>query len=359
VSTRSKTLAIEDTELERSLERSIDHSVQSSILFGVAVLLALYLGWRLRTVLELVYVSALFAVVLMPIVQRIQQLKIRTWSPSRGFAIVILVAASISLFAGFLVFALPPVIHDLRDFVGELPVRGPQILARLQGSHIAKHLDLPNLTSKLQSGAGNSAGYLLASLPDWASRFLDILTCIVLTVYFMLEGEFAYHWFLSLFAAPTRRRLNKTLLAAKKRMGRWLLGQGLLMLILGTCSIVVFSILHVRYAILLGVIMGLLNIVPIAGAVIGVLLAGMVAALDSWTKMGGVFLFYFLYFQVENAYLTPRIMRHSVNLAGLSVIVALLCGTTLAGVVGAMVAVPTAALVAVLMDEYMVVHPWD
>ena len=325
----------------------------------MAVLFAVYLAWRLRIVLELVYVSALFAVVLMPVVQWIQQLKIRSWSPSRGFAIVILVVTSVSALTCFFVFALPPVIHDLRDFVNELPTRGPLMLTRLQNSHVAKHLDLPNLTAKLQSGAGDSASYLLASLPDWASRFLDILTCIVLTVYFMLEGEFAYHWFLSLFAAPTRRRLNKTLLAAKKRMSRWLLGQGLLMLCLGGCSIAVFSILHVRYAILLGVILGLLNIIPIAGAVVGVLLAGTVAALDSWAKMGGVFAFYFIYFQVENAYLTPRIMRHSVNLAGLAVIIALLCGSTLAGVVGAMVAVPTAALVAVLMDEYMVVHPWD
>ncbi|HEY0308726.1 MAG TPA: AI-2E family transporter, partial [Acidobacteriaceae bacterium] len=84
-----------------------------------------------------------------------------------------------------------------------------------------------------------------------------------------------------------------------------------------------------------------------------------IAALDSWTKMTGVFIFYAIYFQVENAYLTPRIMRSSVNLMGLAVIVALLCGSTLAGIVGALVAVPTAALVAVLMDEYMVVHPWD
>jgi len=325
----------------------------------VAVLFAIFLAWRLRTVLELIYVSALFAVVLMPVVQWIQQLKIRKWSPSRGVAIGILMVTSVAALAGFLVFALPPVIHDLRDFVTELPSRGPQILNRLQQSRIAKHLDLPNLTAKLQTGAGDSASYLLSSLPDWASRFFDILTTIVLTIYFMLEGEFAYHWFLSLFAAPTRRRLNKTLLQAKKRMSRWLLGQGLLMLCLGLCSIAVFSILHVRYAILLGVIMGLLNIIPIAGAVVGVLLAGIVAALDSWAKMGGVFAFYFIYFQVENAYLTPRIMRHSVNLAGLAVIIALLCGSTLAGVVGAMVAVPTAALVAVLMDEYLVVHPWD
>jgi predicted PurR-regulated permease PerM len=325
----------------------------------MVVLFALYLAWRLRFVLELVYVSALFAVVLMPAVQWIQQLNIRKWSPSRGLAIAILVVATISTLTCFFVFALPPVIRDLKDFVAELPSRGPLMLAKMQRAPFTRHLDLPNLSERIQHGAGSSATYVITSLPAWASRLLDVITCVVLTVYFMMEGEFAYHWFLSLFAAPRRRRLNKTLIAAKKRMSHWLLGQGMLMLCLGSSSIFIFSILHVRYAILLGVIMGLLNIIPIAGAVVGVLLAGTVAALDSWSKMGGVFLFYFIYFQFENAYLTPRIMRHSVNLAGLAVIIALLCGTTLAGIVGAMVAVPTAALVAVLMDEYMVVHPWD
>jgi len=329
------------------------------MLFGVAVLIAIYLSWRLRTVLELVYVSALFAVVLMPVVESIMKLRIGRWHPSRAIAIAILVFSGISALTVFFTFALPPVIHDLRDFVDSLPARGPQIMNRLQASPLARHIGLPDLTQRLESGAAASASYLLTSLPGWASRIFDILTTIILTVYFMLEGEFAYHWFLSLFAAPTRRRLNKTLLAAKLRMSRWLLGQVMLMLCLGSCSIAIFSILHLRYSILLGVIMGLLNIIPVAGAVVGVLLAGTVAALDSWSKMAGVFIFYAIYFQVENAYLTPRIMRSSVNLAGLAVIIALLCGTTLAGVVGALVAVPTAALVAVLMDEYMVVHPWD
>src|ERR1019366_1956071 len=96
------------------------------------------------------------------------------------------------------------------------------------------------------------------------------------------------------------------------------------------------------------------NIVPIAGGVITILLVGLVAALDSWTKMSAVFLFYFLYVNVENAYLTPRIMRSSVNLMGLTVLIALIAGTELAGIVGALVAVPTAALIAVLVDEYLV-----
>ena len=110
----------------------------------------------------------------------------------------------------------------------------------------------------------------------------------------------------------------------------------------------------IRYFVLLGFLMGLFNIIPIAGGAITITLAALVAALDSWTKMAGVILFYVIYVNIENAILTPRIMRSSVNLMGLTVLVALLLGTALAGVVGALVSVPTAALITVLLDEYAV-----
>jgi predicted PurR-regulated permease PerM len=106
--------------------------------------------------------------------------------------------------------------------------------------------------------------------------------------------------------------------------------------------------------VLLGFLMGLFNIIPIAGGVITIVLAACVAALDSWTKMAGVLIFYLIYANVENVFLTPRIMRSSVNLMGLTVLVALLLGTALAGIVGALVSVPTAALITVLLEEYAV-----
>jgi predicted PurR-regulated permease PerM len=105
---------------------------------------------------------------------------------------------------------------------------------------------------------------------------------------------------------------------------------------------------------MLGFLMGLFNIVPIAGGVFTITLAAIVAALDSWTKMFAVIGFYLLYVNLENAYLIPRIMRSSVNLMGLTILISLLCGTALAGITGALVAVPTAALIAVLLDEYAV-----
>jgi predicted PurR-regulated permease PerM len=170
----------------------------------------------------------------------------------------------------------------------------------------------------------------------------------------MLEGEHVYQFFLSLFPSWERNRLDNTLRKAELKMSKWLFGQGLLMLTLGVTSTVVFGLLHVRYFFLLGVLMGLMNIIPIAGGVITIAMVAGVAALDSWTKMAGVLLFYILYVNIENAYLTPRIMRRSVNLMGLTVLIALIAGTELAGIVGALVAVPTAALIAVLMEEYLV-----
>jgi predicted PurR-regulated permease PerM len=320
----------------------------------VGVVLALMLAWRLRSVLELVYVSALFAVVLMPAVQHIMRLKIRRWSPSRPLAIVALVLAVVLLLALFLTLGLPPVLHDIEHFLADLPQRIPAVVARMKHLPMADKFGVDSLAARSESMASSAAQYLFASAPLWLGHIFDMVAAVILCIYFMLEGEFAYYYFLSFFHLKSRKRLARTLVTAEVRMSKWLLGQGSLMLILGVTSTIVFGLLHVRYFVLLGVLMGLFNIIPIAGGVITILLAAGVAAIDSWQKMVAVLVFYLIYTQLENAYLTPRIMRQSVNLPGLSVLIALLAGSSLAGVVGALVAVPTAALLAVLIDEYVV-----
>jgi predicted PurR-regulated permease PerM len=137
-------------------------------------------------------------------------------------------------------------------------------------------------------------------------------------------------------------------------MGKWLLGQGSLMLILGVTSTIVYLSFHVRYAYALGVLTGLLNIVPVLGAALSIAIALLVAAIDSWGGVVGIAIFYVIYLQLENSYLIPRIMTRTVNLPGLAILVALVLGSALEGVVGAMVSVPTAVLVSVLLDEYAV-----
>ncbi len=329
-------------------------AIRRHILFTIAVLVALSVAWKLLHVLEIVYVSALFAVVLTPVVQRIMGLRIRHWSPSRPAAIAILLGGVAFALTLFFLIGLPPVLHDVKQFSNDLPERIPAIVARIKRLPMADRLGVDSLTQKAESAAASTAAYLLASFPLWMARIFDMLAAFILCIYFMLEGEHAYSYLLAFFRPKTRERLAATLQTAELRMSKWLLGQGLLMLILGVSSTIVFGLLHVRYFVLLGILMGLFNIVPVAGGVVTIIFAASAAALDSWSKMAGVLIFYGIYLQIENGYLTPRIMKTSVDLMGLTVLIALLVGTDLAGITGALVAVPSAALIAVLMDEYMV-----
>ena len=290
----------------------------------------------------------------MPAVTRITRLSLRGYHPSRAVAIISLIVAVAGVLALFFTTGLPPVLRDLRQFSDDLPQRLPDIAARLRRVPFANRFGFDTIAQRAVGAFDATAGYLFTNVPLWLSHLFDILTALFLCIYFMLEGEHAYRFFLSLFATEQRGRLNSTLKRAERKMSKWLVGQGTLMLTLGISSIIVFGILHVRYFLLLGFLMGLLNIIPIAGGVITIVLAAGVAALDSWTKAAGVLIFYLIYVNIESAVLTPRIMRSSVNLMGLTVLVALLLGTALAGIVGALVSVPTAALISVFLDEYAV-----
>jgi predicted PurR-regulated permease PerM len=328
--------------------------VRGHILFAIAVLLLLALAWTLKKELLILYVSGLFAVVLMPAVSRITKLNLRGYHPSRAVAIIFLIVGVAGVLAIFFTTGLPPVLRDLRQFSDELPQRIPGIVAKLKRIPFANRFGVDAVAQRTIGALDATASYLFTSLPLWLSHLFDILTATFLCIYFMLEGEYAYRFFLSLFPTDQRNRLNSTLKRAERKVSKWLVGQGTLMLVLGVSSTIVFGLLHVRYFVLLGFLMGVFNIIPIAGGAITITVAALVAALDSWTKMTGVLIFYLIYVNVENAILIPRIMRSSVNLMGLTVLVALLLGTALAGIVGALVSVPTAALITVLLEEYAV-----
>jgi predicted PurR-regulated permease PerM len=346
---------LQTTDLDHPVERKRPtRTLRSDIIFTFALGIGLAIAYQLRKELALLYVSALFAVVLMPVLRGVQKIKIGKWSPGRGSAIAIILLGVGGAITLFVLFALPPVIRDAREFVKELPTRGPDMLNRLKHLPFASRLDVSALNAKLQDYASNFVTYLVTSVSTWASGVFKIIAGIVLTIYFMLEGEHAYHWILSFISPLRRERLNQTLLRADVRMGRWLLGQVTLMLILGVYSTVVFTLLHVRYSYALGVIMGVFNIIPVIGALVSMALVIIAAAMDSWMRVLYVLIAYGVYAQVENSYLTPKIMQSSVDLPGLAIIVSLLFGSAIDGVVGAMVSVPTAVLVAVLLDEYAV-----
>jgi len=329
-------------------------NLRRDIVFAFALGLACYLVWLIRDVLVMLYVSALFAVVLTPMVRFTSRFRIRRWQPFRGYAVLFLLLVLAGAVTAFGFLALPPVIRDMQGFSREMPSRLPALLERLQNVPLVQQLDSADLGSRLQGFVSQAATYLLFSISDWAGKLFNIVMGFILTIYFILEGDSAYRWFLSLFPVEHRERLDATLQRAEIRMGKWLLGQGSLMLILGVVSTIVYLSLHIRYAYALGVLTGLLNIIPVLGAAICIALALLVAAIDSWGRVLGVAIFYLIYLQLENSYLIPRIMKNRVGLPGLAILVALIVGSALEGILGALVSVPTAVLVAVLLDEYVV-----
>jgi predicted PurR-regulated permease PerM len=332
-------------------------SLRSDIVFAFALVVACAVAWQVREVLMLLYVSALFAAVLTPVVRSTGRLRIGRWRPFKGYAVFFLLLAIAGALTAFGFLALPPVIRDLHKFANEMPVQLPSMLDKLRHVPFANNLNTAEITGRFEDFVSNAATYLLLSIKDWAGSLFNVAMGFILTVYFILEGEHAYAWLLSFFPLESRDRLDGALRRAKVRMDRWLIGQGSLMLILGLLSTAVYLMLHIRYAFALGVLTGLLNIIPVLGAAICVALALLVAAIDSWGRVVGVAVFYVVYLQVENSFLTPRIMRNSVGLPGLAILVALLLGSALGGIPGALVSVPTAVLVAVLVDEYLVNKP--
>jgi len=323
---------------------------RSDILFFFGVLLVLWTAYTVRDVLMLIYVSALFAVVISPAIGVVRRLKIGKWRAGRGFAIIFLFLMMVLAASLFMVFAFPPIYRDARQFAADWPKHLASLSEGIHNLPFGTRIDATGLQKYATQIVGGAGGLFL----NLAGGVFGIFTCILLTVYFILDGERVFQWVVSLFPLGEQPRLAATLLRSEHRMRNWLIGQALLMTCLGVASLAAYYFLHLRYFYVLAMFAGIANIVPIAGPISAVILSSTVAALDSPEKVLGVVLFHTVYVQFESAFLSPRVMRSTLQLSPLAVIIALSLGGSLAGVLGALVSVPTAALVAVFAEEYLV-----
>lgn len=323
---------------------------RSDVIFFFLMAIALYVAYRVRNVLMLIYLGVLFAVVLAPAIDAVRRLEIGKYRPGRGMAVVVLLVGLLAAIVLFFVFALPPIFRDLQGLAQNWPAKMASITERVRTVPFLEEIDM----SRVQGWVAGLMGGALGVLQGLAGGVFGIFTWIIITAYFILDGERAYHWGLSMFPKEKRERLDRTLIKAEKRMRHWLVGQLALMAILGLYTLIVFGTLQLKYFYALAAFCGLANIVPIIGPVISVTLAAIVALVDAPWKMLAVVGAYLVYQQIETAFLTPKIMKASVDLPPLAVIISLSMGGALAGIIGALVAVPTAALCAVLIDEYLV-----
>jgi len=319
------------------------------VLLSFAIGLLLAIAYIVRSALLVVYVAAVFAVVLTPAVNAVHRVSLLGWRPSRGAAILIILAAIVTALALLFVFAIPAIVSDLGDLGTQLPRRLDNLRDRMSSVPILQSVNLRGLERYF----GTIAGGVASLVTNTTQAVVSAAAIITLTAYLILDGNRAFNWAMSLFPGDVAERLRPTLLRAGARMRRWLIGQAMLMLILGSASAVAFGLIGIRYFYLLAVFAGIANIIPLLGPILSFVLATLIALTDSLWKVLGVLLFYVVYQQVENAFLTPRIMRSQVNLCPSAVLVALLLGAELAGVIGALVAIPSAILFSEIVNEYV------
>src|ERR1700761_1001436 len=171
------------------VETARTRSARGNVVFAFAIALALAIAYLMREILLLLYVSALFAVVLSPVIRGITRIHFGKWHPGRGLSIFLLLLSLAAATTLFFAFALPPVVRDLQSLFTELPTRGPQLIDQLHRFPLISHINLSGLAAKLQGFASNFAEYLFLSISGAAGKLADLGAVLFLTVYFMLEGD--------------------------------------------------------------------------------------------------------------------------------------------------------------------------
>jgi predicted PurR-regulated permease PerM len=280
----------------------------------------------------------------------VQKVHVNGWRAGRGFAILFLILVLGLAGTLFMVFAFPPIYHDARQFSSDWPRHMASLSEELKSLPLGNKVDPAELQKYAAEIVGGAGGLFL----NLAGGIFGLFTAIILTAYFIIDGERTLQWVISLFPFHQQNRLTATLLRANKRMRNWLMGQSIMMGAMCVASLAAYYALHLKYFYILAMFAGIADIVPIAGPISALVIAGSVAAMDSPQKVLGVIIFHAVYAQFEAGFLSPRIMRSTLKLSPLAVIIALTLGGSMAGVIGALAAVPTAALVLVLADEYLV-----
>jgi predicted PurR-regulated permease PerM len=326
---------------------------RADFVFAITVAALLAIAYALRHALLIIYVAVILAIVLAPAVDRLRRWRLGSWQPGRGTGVLLLLLLLAGVVAAFSSWLIPQLTAQARTLAADWPSRLAAVAATLHrfpggaGIHAAD----------LQESSAAIAGSLNGLLSDFTASLRTIMVLALLTAYFIVDGERAFRWLTGRLRPSVGHRLVATLGRAEVRISRWIFGQMLLMLFIAMADLIVYGLAGIHYFVFLALLAGLLNIIPIVGPLLGLLPAAIVAGTQSPGKLIAVLLFYGIYQQIDNSYITPRVMRATVDVSPIAVIVALIVGAELAGIMGALVAVPTAALVEILLEEYVVQKP--
>jgi predicted PurR-regulated permease PerM len=295
-------------------------------------------------VLVLILVSLILALGFQPAVEWLERRGLR-----RGWAVAWGLLAGALVTGLFLWLVLPGVIEQIAALID----RAPGFLREAEEgsglvSELARRFDLQARLEDLGRDAPETALGLIGSL---GSFVLGSLTVLVLTIYFTINMPAMRGWIARLIRPQHRDDFVGILEESTRKVGGYVLGNLVISAIAGVTSFIALLIIGVPFAAALAFIVAITDLIPTIGAVIGAAVAAVVAAFSGLGPLIATVVFFLLYQQVENYLIQPRVMGRTISVSAPVIILAVLIGGSLLGVLGALLAIPTAAIVTVLVRE--------
>jgi predicted PurR-regulated permease PerM len=306
------------------------------------------------SVLVLLLISAFLAVGLNPAVEFLIR---RGFSRARAVAVVL--AWVVVGFLGFLLAIVPPIVDQTTQFIDHAPGYVDQLLANDRVADLDERFRLlEQVKSALQSPdlAGNVFGGVIGVGKVVFSLVFSAITVLTLTLYFMSSlpsmKAAAYK------AVPASRRAVVEPIADDilAKIGGYVAGALTIAACAGAVSFLVLLVTGVPYPLALALVVMVTDVIPVIGATLGAIVVSAVAFTEDVRTGVIVAAFYLVYQQVENYVIAPRVMQRSVSVSPAITIVAVLIGASLMGIVGALLAIPTAAAVQLVMQEVVIPH---
>lgn len=316
----------------------------------------IWCAFLVRDVLLIIYVSGLLAIGFSPIVRLIERQKIFptvTQRFPRWVAILVLYLTLIGALTGIGFMVVPPLVDQAQQLGKALP----GMFDRAQEFLIAKgllkeHLSWQQAVARAPTpGGGEAVGTVVGAVAGVVGGLFGLLTILILTFYILIEADALRDTMLRLFASRERARVAAASRDITVKVSAWLGGQLLLGGIIGATSAIGLWLLGIPFFYVLALISGIGELIPVVGPILAAIPAVAVAASVSLNKVLLVIVFFVIQQQFENHVLVPKVMERQVGVSPVTVIVALLIGGKLLGIIGAILAVPTAAILQVVFTE--------
>jgi predicted PurR-regulated permease PerM len=320
----------------------------------VASFLTLEVLWISRRVLSWVFIALFLALALNPAVDRLER---RLGRRGAATGVVSLVAIGAFVLLGWLF--IPTLVDQVDNFAHNVPnylddlTKGRGRLGFLETKY---HL-VEKARKALNEGGSSKlfglSGTALAVARGIVNAVLAIVTIAFMTFFMLLEGRNWVDSFFSLLKPESEMRWRAVGHQIYKTVGGYVSGNLLISVIAGGLTAIVLAIMGVPYAIALGLIVAILDLIPLAGATIAAIIVGAVAFLHSIPAGIVVIVFFIVYQQVENHVLQPVVYGRTVQLSPLAVLISVLIGAELAGVLGALGAIPVAGSLQVIFVDWL------